>query len=152
MSFSSWSWGKGIQISLSPLKMGEIAFKFLFLFSNWLFWLSSTTGRYARKVSYGDVEEVMSEFIIRSELISMVGTELLRQLKRPNLSWIRKSLQVQRYFIRLLLLMENRNNCHFRLQGSFHISGQKSLMITISGFKFPENNTIEYNIIQYNTL
>jgi len=32
-SFSSRNWGKGIQISLSPLEIGEIVFKFLFLFS-----------------------------------------------------------------------------------------------------------------------
>ena len=43
-SFSSRNWGKEIQISLSPLEIGEIVFKFLFLFSIWLFCLSSTTG------------------------------------------------------------------------------------------------------------
>ena len=31
-SFSSQNWGKGIQLSLSPLKIREIIFKFLFLF------------------------------------------------------------------------------------------------------------------------
>ena len=43
-SFSSRNCGKEIQISLSPLEIGEIVFKFLFLFSIWLFCLSSITG------------------------------------------------------------------------------------------------------------
>ena len=42
-SFSSRNWWRGIQISLSSLECGEIVFKFLFLFSIGLFCISSMT-------------------------------------------------------------------------------------------------------------
>ena len=55
-SFSSRNWGKGIQLSLSPLEIREMVFKFLFLFSklgkvNSDFSFSSRNGRNCFQIS-----------------------------------------------------------------------------------------------------
>ena len=60
-SFFSPNWGKGIQLSLSPLKIREIVFKFLFLFLklgklNSDFSFSSRNGRNCFQISLSLLE------------------------------------------------------------------------------------------------
>ena len=73
-SFSSRNWGNGIQISLPPLEIGELVFKFLFFFSIGLLCLSSTTGT-------GSTQQSCVAFIIE---ISQMGKRALSHYHSHN--------------------------------------------------------------------